>query len=306
MRHVLSLFDLSSDEIRRVLDIASELKQRFVEGSRPPILERQVLGLLFEKPSMRTRVSFETLIRHAGGSSLFLGSDVGWGTREPIQDFIPIMTSYLDCLVIRAKRHEDVVAASHYSRCPIINGLTDYCHPCQALADILTIQELLGSLENAKVTYIGDANNVAFSLALACNRLNIPMTIAAPTEYQFDETLMNQLGSVAEGNRLQQTNDPYAAVQDANIIYTDVWTSMGQESETAKRTRDLADYQVNAELMSRAAVGARFLHCLPARRGEEVTGDVIDGRSSAVIQQAENRLHAQKGLAVWLLTEANQ
>ncbi len=306
MRHVLSLFDLSSDEIRRVLDIASELKQRFVEGFRPPILERQVLGLLFEKPSMRTRVSFETLIRHAGGSSLFLGSDVGWGTREPIQDFIPIMTSYLDCLVIRAKRHEDVVAASHYSRCPIINGLTDYCHPCQALADILTIQELLGSLENAKVTYIGDANNVAFSLALACNRLNIPMTIAAPTEYQFDETLMNQLGSVAEGNRLQQTNDPYAAVQDANIIYTDVWTSMGQESETAKRTRDLADYQVNAELMSRAAVGARFLHCLPARRGEEVTGDVIDGRSSAVIQQAENRLHAQKGLAVWLLTEANQ
>ncbi len=306
MRHVLSLFDLSSDEIRRVLDIASELKQRFVEGFRPPILERQVLGLLFEKPSMRTRVSFETLIRHAGGSSLFLGSDVGWGTREPIQDFIPIMTSYLDCLVIRAKRHEDVVAASHYSRCPIINGLTDYCHPCQALADILTIQELLGSLENAKVTYIGDANNVAFSLALACNRLNIPMTIAAPTEYQFDENLMNQLGSVAEGNRLQQTNDPYAAVQDANIIYTDVWTSMGQESETAKRTRDLADYQVNAELMSRAAVGARFLHCLPARRGEEVTGDVIDGRSSAVIQQAENRLHAQKGLAVWLLTEANQ
>ncbi len=305
MRHVLSLFDLSSDEIRRVLEIASELKQRFVEGIRPPCLDRQVLGLLFEKPSMRTRVSFETLIRHAGGSSLFLGSDVGWGTREPIQDFIPIMTSYLDCLVIRAKRHEEVVAASHYSRCPIINGLTDYCHPCQALADILTIHELLGSLENAKVTYVGDANNVAFSLALACNRLGVPLTIAAPTQYQFNEETINQLNAVAGETFIQQTTDLHAAVDGSNIIYTDVWTSMGQESESEQRIRDLADYQVNTELMSRAAVGARFLHCLPARRGEEVAGDVIDSRASAVIQQAENRLHAQKGLVVWLLTEAN-
>ncbi|MCH2182976.1 MAG: ornithine carbamoyltransferase [Mariniblastus sp.] len=304
MRHVLSLFDLSSSEIRRVLEIASDLKQQYAEGIRPASLERQVLGLLFEKPSMRTRVSFETLIRHAGGSSLFLGSDVGWGTREPIQDFIPIMTSYLDCLVIRANRHEDVVAATEYSRCPIINGLTDYCHPCQALADILTIEELLGSLENAKVTYVGDANNVAFSLALACQQLDVPMTIAAPERYQFNDDTLAQLNSVGEGNGLQQTSDLNAAVDGANIIYTDVWTSMGQEAESAQRVADLADYQVNRELMARAAVGARFLHCLPARRGEEVTGEVIDSRASAVIQQAENRLHAQKGLVVWLLTEA--
>jgi len=305
MRHVLSLFDLNSEEIRRVLDIAAGLKQQFADGVRPPSLERQVLGLLFEKPSMRTRVSFETLIRHAGGSSLFLGSDVGWGTREPIQDFIPIMTSYLDCLVIRAKRHEDVVAATEYSRCPIINGLTDYCHPCQALADILTIEELLGSLENAKVTYVGDANNVAFSLALACQQLDVPMTIAAPEGYQFPNETLTQLKSVSPDTPLQQTTDLNAAVEGANIIYTDVWTSMGQESESEQRIADLADYQVNRELMARAAVGARFLHCLPARRGEEVTAEVIDSRASAVIQQAENRLHAQKGLVVWLLTEAN-
>lgn len=306
MRHVLSLFDLSADEIRRVLEIGTELKQHFVNGLRPPSLERRVLGLLFEKPSMRTRVSFETLIRHAGGSSLFLGSDVGWGTREPIQDFVPIMTSYLDCLVIRAKRHEDVVAAAQYSRCPIINGLTDYSHPCQALADILTVQELLGSLDNAKLTYIGDANNVAFSLALVCNRLEVPLTIAAPAQYQFDAETLTLLNSVATGPQTQQTADPIGAVEGSNIIYTDVWTSMGQEAESKQRIQDLADYQVNAELMARAGVGARFLHCLPARRGEEVTTDVIDGGASAVIQQAENRLHAQKGLVVWLLNEANQ
>lgn len=306
MRHVLSLFDLSTDEIRRVLDISAELKSKLAEGERPAILSQNVLGLLFEKPSLRTRVSFETLINHLGGSSLFLGEDVGWGKREPLCDFMPILTGYLDVLVIRAKSHQKVEEATKFSQCPIINGLTDVSHPCQALADILTAQELNGGLDGVKMAYLGDGNNVAYSLAVACSKLGVPLRIGAPIGYQFEQSFLDDLNSAAGSELIVQTADPREAADGATAVYTDVWTSMGQEAESKQRLADLADYQVNQELMNCAADGAKFLHCLPARRGEEVTAEVIDSPASAIIQQANNRLHAQKGLVVWLMTEAQK
>ena len=305
MRHVLSLTDLSVEEIRRVLDLSIDLKKRLQSGERPAILQQHVLGLLFEKPSLRTRVSFETLIAQLGGSSLFLGQDVGWGTREPMRDFMPILSSYLDVLVIRAKSHEKVKEAMSFSSCPIINGLTDVCHPCQALADIMTVIELEGSLENARLAYVGDGNNVAYSLAVICSRLGVPLTIGAPKKYQFDAAFVDELNEFAGQKLICQTDDPAESVSDASAIYSDVWTSMGQEAESKQRLADLGDYQVNEALMAAARPDAKFLHCLPARRGEEVSAEVINGESSAIIQQANNRLHAQKGLVVWVMTEAN-
>jgi len=305
MRHVMSLLDLSTSEILRVLEIAQDLKAKLKSGQRPNLLAGHVAGLLFEKPSLRTRVSFETLMGQLGGTSLFLGEDVGWGTREPLCDFMPILTSYLDVLVIRAKSHEKIRESLEFSQCPIINGLTDVCHPCQALADIMTVMEIEGDLKNSRIAYLGDGNNVAYSLAVVCSRLGVPLTIGAPAKYQFDPTFINDLNSQAGKDLISQTADPIAAVADALFIYTDVWTSMGQEAESETRLKELDDFQVNDVLMSHARSDAKFLHCLPARRGEEVTSSVIDSPASAIIQQAENRLHAQKGLVVWLLNEAN-
>lgn len=305
MRHFISLLDFSSDEIRSILDCAVELKSEFKSGRRPPIMVNQVIGLLFQKPSLRTRVSFESLAAHLGASSLYLGEDVGWGQREPNRDFVPILTSYLDVLVIRAKRHADVEEAASYSRCPVINGLTDLNHPCQALADVLTVMECCSDPSTTKMSYVGDANNVARSLAIICSRLGIHFMIGAPEGYQFDERFISELDEQSTAT-IGQTSDPREAVDGASFVYTDVWTSMGQEAESAKRLQDLADFQVNEALMGLAANDARLLHCLPARRGEEVTEGVIDSPCSAVIEQAENRLHAQKGLVVWLMRQASQ
>ena len=301
MRHVLSLDDLTTVEIQRVLKIAVDLKAKLANNERPSLLANHVMGLLFEKPSLRTRVSFETLIKHLGGDSLFLGKDVGWGEREPLRDFIPILTSYLDVLVIRAKSHDKVIEATEHSQCPIINGLTDVSHPCQALADILTVQEIAGTLDGQKLAYLGDGNNVAYSLALVCAKLGVEFRIGAPKGYQFDESMLERLNGDAGKDWVSQTADPNEAVDGVNFVYTDVWTSMGQEAETKQRLIDLADYQVNADIMNRAAADAKLLHCLPARRGEEVSSEVIDGPASAIIQQANNRLHAQKGLVAWLM-----
>jgi len=305
MRHVLSLLDLTTAEIRRVLELSVHLKHKLDNHQRPPLLQHHVLGLLFEKPSLRTRVSFETLIAHVGGASLFLGSDVGWGTREPMCDFMPILSSYLDLLVIRAKSHEKVVEATEYSACPVINGLTDVCHPCQALADVLTIMEFESNLSQVKLAYVGDGNNVAYSLAVICSRLGIECSIGAPPKYQFDPGFIERLNHEAGQELISQTDDPHEAVKNASFVYTDVWTSMGQEAENEQRLADFRDYQVNEQLMASAREGAKFLHCLPARRGEEVSPEVIDSPYSVVVQQANNRLHAQKGLVVWLLKEAN-
>jgi ornithine carbamoyltransferase len=302
MRHVLSLLEMTPEEIEDVLDLAAQYKSRLESGDRPQLLAGHTVGLLFEKPSLRTRVSFEALTTQLGGNSLFLGEDVGWGVREPLCDFMPILTSYIDLLVIRAKSHAKVEEAVSYSRCPVINGLTDISHPCQAFADMLTIRELAGSnLANSHVTYVGDANNVAYSLALICSKLGIRMSIAAPQGYQFEPSFVDKLNEFNNDNLIRQTDNIAEAVDQANFIYTDVWTSMGQEAESKKRLQDFADYQVNDALMGQAAENAKFLHCLPARRGEEVASEVIDSDRSAIVQQANNRLHAQKGLVIWLL-----
>lgn len=301
MRHVLSLEDFSAEEIRQILDTASELKQKLKQGERPPLLAGHVMGLLFEKPSLRTRVSFETLIKQLGGDSLFLGKDVGWGEREPIRDFIPVLTSYLDVLVIRAKSHEKVIEATEFSQCPVINGLTDISHPCQALADILTVKELAGTTEGVELAYLGDGNNVAYSLAQICAKLKIKLRIGAPMKYQFESQFVDKMNAIAGSELIVQMSDAKEAVANADFVYTDVWTSMGQEAESQQRREDLADFQVNVNLMKLAKPSAKFLHCLPAKRGEEVTEDVIDTPASAIVQQANNRLHAQKGLVAWLL-----
>jgi len=306
MRHMLTLLDFSSEEILRILHLSSELKSKTKAGERPLLMQGRVIGMLFEKPSLRTRVSFESLIGQLGGSSLFFGEDIGWRTREPERDFIPILTSYLDLLVIRANCHNDVVNATKYSQCPVINGRTDVSHTCQALADILTVQEYSHDLAETKIAYLGDANNVAYSLAVICSKLAIRLSLASPTGYQFEHEFVDQLNQIAGADLIEQLTDPKRAVADAEFIYTDVWTSMGQEAEHEQRLKDFAAYQVNTNLMRAARTGAKLLHCLPARRGEEVASEVIDSSASIVIEQAENRLHAQKGLVVWLLHEAKR
>lgn len=297
MRHFLTIQDYTPAEVEQILQVAVDLKQQYQSGNRESILNNRVLGLLFSKPSLRTRVSFESGVAQLGGSSLYLGSDVGWGQREPAADFAKVISQYIDFLVCRTHDHADVETLARFADCPIINGLTDHCHPCQALADMLTLKERNGDLSSCKLTYIGDGNNVARSLALAGDRLGVTVTVACPTDYQLEPEFVECL---EHPERFEQTDDPAAAVKDTSAVYTDVWSSMGYEAETEKRNRDFADYQVNSKLMAKAPKDAIFLHCLPAHRGEEVTADVIDGPQSAVIQQASNRMHAQKGLLVWL------
>lgn len=301
MQSVLTLFDLSAEEMESVFAISQDLKAKFESGLRPPLLAGRVIGLLFEKPSLRTRVSFESGMTHLGGGSLFLGEDVGWGSRESIEDFARVLSEYVDAIVCRAKRHQTVQQLAQYSSCPVINGLTDGFHPCQALADLFTIREVKGSLKGHKLAYVGDANNVARSLAIACGRTGVTMSIARPPGYHFDESFLSQLRQAIPGCQLHETEDPAEAVEDASAIYTDVWASMGQEAEREERARALADYQVNGQLMAHAPQDACFLHCLPAHRGEEVASEVIDGPQSLVVRQAANRMHVQKGLLAWLL-----
>lgn len=301
MRHTLTLFDLTAKEIERVFEITQELKTGLAAGIRQPLLAGRVMGLLFERPSLRTRVSFEAGMAQLGGCSLFLGEDVGWGTREAIPDFSRVLSQYVDVIVCRAKSHSMVQELAAHATCPVINGLTDLSHPCQALADLYTMREVCGSLQNQKLAYIGDANNVARSLLLACGKLGVSFAIASPPGYDFERSFVAQARQEVPDLQLVETRDPVQAVSGASAIYTDVWASMGQESERDERARAFAAYQVNERLMKQAAPKACFLHCLPACRGEEVTDGVIDSPQSAVIQQAGNRMHVQKGLLVWLL-----
>lgn len=301
MRNLITLADLSSAEIERIFAISEDLKSKHAQGLREALLPGRVMALLFEKPSLRTRVSFEAGISHLGGTSLFLGEEVGWGSRESMADFARVLSTYVDVIVVRSKSHQKVLELAQHSTCSVINGLTDYAHPCQALSDLYTLRELVGSLRGQTLAYVGDGNNVARSLAIGCGRLGIRFVLAAPTEYQFDADFLASLKRDVPKLKMTVTTDPRQAVADAVAVYTDVWTSMGQESETATRRAALADYQVNAELLAHAPKGAFFMHCLPARRGEEVTDEVIDGANSVVVDQAANRLHVQKGILAWLL-----
>jgi len=301
MRHLLTLFDVTTAEIEDIFAITKDIKTKLLHGVREPLLAGRVLALLFEKPSLRTRVSFETGMVHMGGSSLFLGDEVGWGKRESMADFTGVLSQYVDAIVCRAKSHARVEELARYATCPVVNGLTDVAHPCQALADLYTMQERFGDLAGQKLAYVGDANNVARSLLLACGRLGVRFSIASPEGYDFDPAFVARVREAAPGVDFQATRDPQQAVQDANAVYTDVWASMGQEAEKAIRVKAFADYQVNEAVMAAAPSDAIFLHCLPAHRGEEVSDGVMDSPNSAVIQQAGNRMHAQKALLAWLL-----
>ncbi|MGO8688039.1 MAG: ornithine carbamoyltransferase [Thermoguttaceae bacterium] len=301
MRHLLTMADLTAAEIERIFSIAEDLKTKFARGLREPLLPGRVMALLFEKQSLRTRVSFESAMAHLGGSSLFLGDDVGFGRRESIADFGRVLSQYVDVVVIRCNRHQAAVELAQHCTCPVVNGLTDFGHPCQALGDLYTLRELLGSLQGRTLAWVGDGNNVARSLALGCARLGMRMVMATPEKYQFDGESLAWLRAQAPSLDLTMTTDPARAVCDAAAIYTDVWASMGQESQREARRRDFAAYQVNRQLMSRAQQGAVFMHCMPARRGEEVTDEVIDGPQSVVVPQAANRMHVQKAILAWIL-----
>ena len=301
MRNLLTLCDLTSKEIETVFAVTKDLKTKYQEGLREPLLPGRVMALLFEKPSLRTRVSFETAMINLGGGSLFLGRDVGWGERESIADFGQVLSQYCDVVVCRTNSHDKIVQLAEHCTCPVVNGLTDLAHPCQALADLYTMTEIHGALRGLKLTFVGDANNVARSLALACGKTGVHFSLASPAGYRFDDAFMSLLATQCPDATIEQTDDAARAVDGAAAVYTDVWTSMGQEAERTERENVFKDYRVDSKLMAGARPNASFLHCLPARRGEEVDAEVIDGPQSVVIQQAGNRLHLQKGLLAWLL-----
>jgi ornithine carbamoyltransferase len=301
MRHLLTVADLTTAEIERIFSITEDLKTKCDKRLREPLLPGRVMVLLFEKPSLRTRVSFEAGMSHLGGSSIFLGGEAGFGRRETVPDFAHMLGAYADVVVVRANRHRTAVEIAEHCSCSVINGLTDFDHPCQALADLYTIRELVGKPAGHTIAWVGDANNVARGLAVGCGRLGMRMVMATPKKYQFDEKALAWIKQQTPKLDLTVTTDPVEAVRDAVAVYTDVWTSMGQESERETRRQEFAPYQVHAALMDKAPEGAFFLHCLPAHRGEEVTDDVIDSPQSAVVQQAANRMHVQKGILAWLL-----
>jgi ornithine carbamoyltransferase len=301
MRHLLTLADLTAAEIERIFSITEDLKTKCKQGLREPLLPGRMMVLLFEKPSLRTRASFEAGMAHLGGSALFMGNDAGFGKRESVADFSRMLGEYADVVVVRANRHQTVVDIAQHCTCAVINGLTDFGHPCQALADLYTIRELVGTLDGHTLAWIGDANNVARSLAIGCGKLGMRLVMATPKKHQFDEKSLAWIKQQAPGLNLTVTTDPKEAVRDAVAIYTDVWASMGQEHEREGRRQEFSPYQVNGPLMASAQKGAVFMHCLPARRGEEVTDEVIDGPQSVVVQQAGNRMHIQKGILAWML-----
>jgi ornithine carbamoyltransferase len=301
MRHLLTLADVTTAEIERIFSITEDLKQKCEAGLREPLLPGRTMALIFEKQSLRTRVSFEAGMAHLGGSSIFLGNEAGFGKRESIPDFARMLGEYVDVVVVRAYHHKTVVELAQHCSCSVVNGLTDFGHPCQALADLFTIRELVGNLHGHTLAWIGDANNVARSLAVGCGKLGVRMVMATPKKYRFDEKSLAWIREQSPSLDFSVVDDPAEAVRGAVAVYTDVWASMGQESQQDVRRRDFAAYQVNAILIHHAQKGAFFMHCLPAHRGDEVTDEVIDGPQSVVIQQAANRMHVQKGVLAWLL-----
>ena len=304
IRHLIVPEDLTAAEIEAVFAISRDLQEKFEAGRRDALLPGRVLALVFEKQSLRTRVSFQAAMTHLGGSSLFLGADTGFASsRESIADFGRVLSEYVDAIVCRSKAHETIQRLAEVSSVPVINGLSDESHPCQALADIYTLRQEVGRVNGLTMAFVGDGNNVAKSLAVVCGLLGMKFVLAAPEKYQFDAAFRRHLKSILPDAEITETTDPVAAVKGAAVVYTDVWTSMGQEAERQERLKAFAPYQVNAALMAHCP-SALFMHCLPARRGEEVTDEVIDGERSVVVTQAANRMHVQKGLIAWLLGHA--
>lgn len=302
--HLLTLADYSTDDVLQILSLALKLKNETEEPTQQLLLQNKTLGMIFTKSSTRTRVSFEVGIQQLGGTGLFLSSnDIQIGRGETIHDTAKVLSRYLNGIMIRTFKQSDVEDLAKYGSIPIINGLTDLYHPCQALADLLTIYEHKGTFKGLKLAYIGDGNNVAHSLMLGGSLVGMDTSIGCPNGFE-PETIVTQKATdiaASTGSTVNITNDPIEAIKEADIVYADVWASMGQESESEQRLHLFKDYQINQSLFNYAKKDAIFMHCLPAHREEEVTSEVIDGPSSVIFDQAENRLHAQKAVMALLM-----
>lgn len=303
----ISIEDFSGDELQSMLDLAIRLKTEYFAGGNPPLFKGKVLGMIFQKPSLRTRVSFDMAMRHMGGDALYLSpNEIGLGKRESIADVARVMSGYVQVLMARVFEHEHVLQLAKWCDIPVVNGLSDYDHPCQAMADALTIVEKFGSMRGLNVVFIGDGNNVAVSLLHIAAKLGANFVHAGPEGYDM-KTNAVELGrqfAKESGSQVRFTRDPHDAVKGAHVIYTDTWTSMGQEEETAKREKVFPPYQVNAALVAEADKDAIVMHCLPAHRNHEITDEVADGPHSVLFPQAHNRLHAQKAILASILKVA--
>jgi len=306
-RDLVSITDFSPDEIMSALELASAMKARPTAFRKS--LDGKQLVLFFEKPSLRTRLTFESGICSLGGVSFFVDQTSSrLGAREPLDDMAHNLERWVDGIVLRTFSHETGAIMAEHASIPVINALSDHEHPCQAMADILTLKEQFGALRSTKVAYVGDGNNVAHSLMLAAASVGTHITLGTPENYKPNAAVLKAAQKIAKqtGAQVEWTSDPIAAVKGANAVYTDVWACMGQESEAAQRRLEFLPYQVNQKLMSHAEKKAIFMHCLPAHRGDEVTADVIDSPNSVVFDQAENRLHAQKAILLMLLGSGNR
>lgn len=301
MKHLLKLGDLSTEQIIEILDLADTLKAEKKAGIEHHHLKGKTLGMIFTKASTRTRVSFEVGMYQLGGNALFLsGNDLQIGRGEPIEDTARVLSRFLDGIMIRTFKQDDVEKLAEYGSIPIINGLTDYCHPCQVLADLQTIREFKGKLAGLKLAFIGDGNNMANSLIVGCIKVGMSVSIACPNGYEPDADIVKW---GYEQGKLTITNNPLEAAEGADVVYTDVWASMGQEGEAQIRRKAFEGFQVNDALMAKANDGAMVLHCLPAHREEEITAKVLEAHANEIFEEAENRMHAQKAVLVKLMKQ---
>jgi ornithine carbamoyltransferase len=303
----ISIADYSPSDLQNMLDLAVELKNEWKAGGNKPILKNKVMSMIFQKPSLRTRVSFDMAMRHLGGDALYLSpAEIGLGKRESIADVARVLSGYVDIIMARVFDHEHILQLAKWAEVPVINGLSDYNHPCQGMADALTIYEEFGSLKGLNVTFIGDGNNVAVSLMNICSKLGANFIHSGPAGYLLsqDEIVIARNFANESGATINHIADPHEAVKGANVIYTDTWTSMGQEEETLKREAVFPPYQINKALINVADKNVIVMHCLPAHRGQEITDEIADGGHSRLFPQAHNRLHAQKAIIVKIIEKA--
>ncbi|MFH2037894.1 MAG: ornithine carbamoyltransferase [Chloroflexota bacterium] len=307
MKDFLAIADFSSLDIQALLDLAVQLKLEYISGGNKPLFKGIVLGMIFQKPSLRTRISFDMAMRHMGGDALYLSpNELGLGKRESIADVARVLSGYVSIIMARVFEHEHILELAKWSSIPVINGLSDYNHPCQGMADALTIYEKFGNLKGINVAYVGDGNNVAVSLMHVCAKLGANFTIANPEGYAIPEKPIQIAREISDktGSVLKFFTDPDTAVKDVQVIYTDTWTSMGQEEEQSKREKLFPPYQVNSQLVAKADKDVIVMHCLPAHRNYELTDEVADGPHSVIFHQAHNRLHAQKAILAKLINVA--
>jgi ornithine carbamoyltransferase len=303
MKHFLSIEDCPKDFLKELLRLSTRLKSLYSYNGEDLCLKGKTLAMLFEKPSLRTRISFQVAMSNLGGTAIYVKpEDIGGiGKREPVKDMARVMSRYVSGIMARTFEHSTVTELAEYATVPVINALTDWSHPCQAMADVLTIKEHCEDFEGKIIAFIGDGNNVARSLAFACAKLGMKMVVASPAGYELDAESIEKANQLS-ADCVRQTNDPGNAVLDADIIYTDTWVSMGQEDEKQKRQADFAGFQVNAELVKSAPANVKIMHCLPAYRGLEITDEVVESPNSIMFDQAENRLHFQRALLKKLLS----